>query len=119
MIYKKTTKQAYDPKENRFLPDRYVEGTCPKTECGAEGARGDQCDICGSIDPDELINPVSKISGSPAEFRDTEHFFLKLSSLAEDLIPWLEVNNDWRPHVINWSKSFVTEGLIDRAITRS
>ena len=48
LIYKKTTKQAYDPKENRFLPDRYVEGTCPKTECGAEGARGDQCDICGS-----------------------------------------------------------------------
>ena len=119
LIYKKTTKQAYDPKENRFLPDRYVEGTCPKTECGAEGARGDQCDICGStLDPDELINPVSKISGSPAEFRDTEHFFLKLSSLAEDLIPWLEAKNDWRPHVINWSKSFVTEGLIDRAITR-
>ena len=119
LIYKKTTKQAYDPKENRYLPDRYVEGTCPKTECGAEGARGDQCDICGStLDPDELINPVSKISGSPAEFRDTEHFFLKLSSLAEDLIPWLEAKNDWRPHVINWSKSFVTEGLIARAITR-
>ena len=119
LIYKKTTKQAYDPKENRFLPDRYVEGTCPKDGCKAEGARGDQCDNCGStLDPDELINPVSKISGSPAEFRETEHFFLKLSELEKNLLQWLGSKNNWRPHVINWSKSFVTEGLLDRAITR-
>ena len=119
LIYKKTTKQAYDPKEKRFLPDRYVEGTCPKDGCKAEGARGDQCDNCGStLDPDELINPVSKISGSPAEFRETQHFFLKLSELEKDLLQWLEGKNNWRPHVINWSKSFVTEGLQDRAITR-
>ena len=119
LIYKKTTKQAYDTKENRFLPDRYVEGTCPKDGCKAEGARGDQCDNCGStLDPDELINPVSKISGSPAEFRETEHFFLKLSELEKYLLQWLGGKNNWRPHVINWSKSFVTEGLIDRAITR-
>ena len=70
LIYKKSTQQAYDPKEKRFLPDRYVEGTCPKEGCKSEGARGDQCDNCGStLDPDELINPISKISGSPAEFR--------------------------------------------------
>jgi methionyl-tRNA synthetase len=119
LIYKKTTQQAYDPKENRFLPDRYVEGTCPREGCKATGARGDQCDNCGStLDPDELINPISKISGSPAEFRDTEHFFLKLSKLEKNLLPWLEDKKNWRPHVINWSKSFVTEGLVDRAITR-
>lgn len=119
LIYKKSTQQAYDAKEKRFLPDRYVEGTCPKEDCKSEGARGDQCDNCGStLDPDELINPISKISGSPAEFRETEHFFLKLSELEKDLIPWLENKKNWRPHVINWSKSFVAQGLLDRAITR-
>ena len=119
LIYKKTTEQAYDPKEKRFLPDRYVEGSCPKEDCGATGARGDQCDNCGStLDPVELINPVSKISGTPAEFKKTEHFFLKLSALEKSLSPWLETRKGWRPHVINWSKSFVATGLQDRAITR-
>ncbi len=119
LIYKKTTEQAYDPKEKRFLPDRYVEGSCPKEDCGATGARGDQCDNCGStLDPVELINPVSKISGTPAEFKKTEHFFLKLSALEKSLLPWLETRKGWRPHVINWSKSFVATGLQDRAITR-
>jgi methionyl-tRNA synthetase len=119
LIYKKTTEQAYDPKEKRFLPDRYVEGSCPKEDCGATGARGDQCDNCGStLDPVELINPVSKISGTPAEFKKTEHFFLKLSALEKSLLPWLESRKGWRPHVINWSKSFVKSGLQDRAITR-
>jgi len=116
-IYKAKTLQAYDPSENRFLPDRYVEGKCPK--CDYESARGDQCDSCSStLDPEELIDPKSKISGNKAEFKETEHFFLKLSALGEDLIPWLETKEDWRPHVINWAKSFVKEGLQDRAITR-
>ena len=116
-IYKAKTLQAYDSSENRFLPDRYVEGTCPK--CEYKSARGDQCDSCSStLDPEELINPKSKISGNDAEFKETEHFFLKLSALSEALLPWLETKNDWRPHVINWAKSFVKEGLKDRAITR-
>jgi methionyl-tRNA synthetase len=116
-IYKAKTLQAYDPSENRFLPDRYVEGKCPK--CDYESARGDQCDSCSStLDPEELIDPKSKISGNKAEFKETEHFFLKLSALGEDLVPWLETKEDWRPHVINWAKSFVKEGLQDRAITR-
>ena len=116
-IYKAKTLQAYDPSENRFLPDRYVEGKCPK--CDYESARGDQCDSCSStLDPEELIDPKSKISGNNAEFKETEHFFLKLSALGEDLIPWLETKDGWRPHVINWAKSFVKEGLQDRAITR-
>ena len=116
-IYKKKTLQAYDSSEERFLPDRYVEGTCPK--CDYKSARGDQCDSCSStLDPEELINPKSKISGNEAEFKETEHFFLKLSAVSEELLPWLETKDDWRPHVINWAKSFVKEGLQDRAITR-
>ena len=116
-IYKEKTLQAYDSSEDRFLPDRYVEGTCPK--CSYESARGDQCDSCSStLDPEELINPKSKISGNKAEFKETEHFFLKLSALGEGLLPWLATKQDWRPHVINWAQSFVEEGLQDRAITR-
>jgi len=116
-IYKNKTLQAYDSSEERFLPDRYVEGTCPK--CDYKSARGDQCDSCSStLDPEELINPKSKISGNEAEFKETEHFFLKLSAVSEELLPWLETKDDWRPHVINWAKSFVKEGLQDRAITR-
>ena len=116
-IYKEKTLQAYDSSEDRFLPDRYVEGTCPK--CSYESARGDQCDSCSStLDPEELINPKSKISGNKAEFKETEHFFLKLSALGKDLLPWLKTKEDWRPHVINWAQSFVEEGLQDRAITR-
>ena len=116
-IDKQKTLQAFDPIDNKFLPDRYVEGQCPKCEYGE--ARGDQCDNCSStLDPEELINPVSKLSGNPAEFKETEHFFLKLSLLGEKLSPWLETKENWRPHVINWAKSFVKDGLKDRAITR-
>lgn len=117
LIDKQTTLQAYDKSEDKFLPDRYVEGTCP--HCSYSEARGDQCDSCSkTLDPEELINPVSKISGNTAEFKETEHFFLKLSSLEAKLADWLETREGWRPHVINWAKSFVKEGLLDRAITR-
>ena len=116
-IDKQKSMQAYDASENKFLPDRYVEGTCPY--CDYKEARGDQCDNCSkTLDPEELINPVSKISGNKAEFKETEHFFLKLSSLQNELIEYLDSREGWRPHVINWAKSFVKEGLIDRAITR-
>ena len=117
LIDKQTSLQAYDKSEDKFLPDRYVEGTCP--HCSYSEARGDQCDSCSkTLDPEELINPVSKISGNVAEFKETEHFFLKLSSLEAKLADWLETREGWRPHVINWAKSFVKEGLLDRAITR-
>ena len=117
LIDKQTSLQAYDKSEDKFLPDRYVEGTCP--HCSYSEARGDQCDNCSkTLDPEELINPVSKISGNTAEFKETEHFFLKLSSLEVNLADWLETREGWRPHVINWAKSFVKEGLLDRAITR-
>ena len=116
-IDKQKTLQAFDPVDNKFLPDRYVEGKCPK--CEYREARGDQCDNCSStLDPEELIDPVSKLSGNHAEFKETEHFFLKLSLLGKELSPWLDTKDTWRPHVINWAKSFVKEGLKDRAITR-
>ena len=116
-IDKQKSLQAYDASENKFLPDRYVEGTCPY--CSYNEARGDQCDSCSkTLDPEELINPISKISGNPAEFKETEHFFLKLSMIEDELSNWLETKNGWRPHVINWAKSFVKDGLQDRAITR-
>jgi methionyl-tRNA synthetase len=116
-IDKQKSLQAYDASENKFLPDRYVEGTCPY--CSYAEARGDQCDSCSkTLDPEELINPVSKISGNSAEFKETEHFFLKLSMVQNELSKWLETKKGWRPHVINWAKSFVKDGLQDRAITR-
>ena len=117
LIDKQKSLQAYDASENRFLPDRYVEGVCP--HCEYSEARGDQCDKCSkTLDPEELINPISKLSGNMAEFKETEHFFLKLTSLEEELANWLDKQEGWRPHVINWAKSFVKDGLQDRAITR-
>ena len=117
LIDKQKSLQAYDASEDRFLPDRYVEGVCP--HCEYKEARGDQCDNCSkTLDPEELINPISKLSGNKAEFKETEHFFLKLTALENELGKWLEQQEGWRPHVINWAKSFVKDGLQDRAITR-
>jgi methionyl-tRNA synthetase len=116
-IYKGTTAQFYDPQAKRFLPDRYVEGTCP--HCAYEKARGDQCDHCGrTLDPDQLINPRSKLTGATPESRDTDHFFFKLSAFQEPLLEWLRSREGWRKHVLNFSIGFVEEGLHDRAITR-
>ena len=113
----RTTLQPFDPVAERFLPDRYVEGTCPR--CGSEGARGDQCDACGAtLDPIDLVEPRSKLTGATPEQRETEHFFLLLPKLADRLLAWLESREGWRPHVINWALGFVRDGLQDRAITR-
>ena len=113
----RTTDQFFDPQAGRFLPDRYVEGTCPA--CGYDGARGDQCEQCGkTLDPVDLIEPRSKLTGATPEPRQTEHYFLLLPRLQEDLLAWLESREGWRSHVINWAKGFVKEGLIETAITR-
>ena len=117
LIDTKVTEQFYDPEAGRFLPDRYVEGTCPN--CGYENARGDQCDNCSkTLDPTDLIDPRSKFSGATPEPRETEHYFILLPKLADELLTWLEGREGWRNHVINWALGFVREGLIDRAITR-
>ena len=98
-MVEQTTKGAISPSTGRTLPDRYIEGTCPI--CGAEGARGDQCDTCGNqLDPTELINPRSKINGEVPEFVETQHFFLDLPALADALREWLddrEASGTWRP----------------------
>jgi methionyl-tRNA synthetase len=116
-LEKHTSTQFFDEESNRFLPDRYVEGTCP--HCGYGEARGDQCDNCGrTLDVTDLIEPRSKLSGSTPVPRETEHFFLMLSKLQEPLKEWLEGRDGWRKHVKNWALGMIEEGLPDRAITR-
>ncbi len=116
-IYRATQTLLYDPKAERFLPDRYVEGTCPK--CGDANARGDQCDNCGStLDALELINPRSRLSNATPEPRASEHFFLKLSAFNKRLTEWVSQQTHWRPAVKNFTLGLLREGLHDRAITR-
>jgi len=103
--------------EQRFLSDRFVEGVCP--HCGFDGAGGDQCDNCGNtIDPAELGNIRCKEDGSTPEFRDTIHFFLRLSAFQDRLTEWISGKDDWRPNVRNFSMGILKQGLKDRAITR-
>ncbi len=119
-IYPGTMKVAYSPDFDRFLPDRYVRGTCPV--CAFEDARGDQCDNCGSIlDPVDLRDPVYVRDGKrhPIEVRDTEHLFLKLSAFEGRLREWVEPKTHWRLNVRNFTRGFLKEGLKDRAITRN
>jgi methionyl-tRNA synthetase len=119
-IYKDGSRQLFDPKANKFLPDRYIEGACPF--CGFTEARGDQCDNCGkTYDATELENPASKMTGSrDLEVRETEHFYLDLGKLNEPLITWLHEDKDnWRKHVLNFSRGDVDKReLRGRAITR-
>lgn len=115
-IYKGTQMVAISPSTGRTLPDRYIEGTCPI--CGADGARGDQCDNCGNeLDPIDLKNPVSKINGETPIFQETEHFFLDLPALAEANLAWLKSREGWRTNVINFSIGLFNE-VKPRAITR-
>ena len=118
-LYQEVQEQMYSETEGRFLPDRYVTGTCPV--CGNEDARGDQCERCNTLlDPRELLNPRSKVDGSIPVVRETEHFFLDLPNLAAaGLSEWLDTGKDhWRPNVINFTRGYVGEGLRGRPITR-
>ena len=115
-MVKETTMGAISPSTGRTLPDRYSEGTCPI--CGADGARGDQCDNCGNqLDPADLINPVSKINGETPQFVETEHFLLDLPALADALSGWLKERQDWRPNVLKFSLNLL-EDIRPRAMTR-
>jgi methionyl-tRNA synthetase len=118
-LYAETQQLLYSEMERRFLPDRYVEGTC--YHCGYENARGDQCDNCGNlIDATLLINPRSK--NHPEDklvVRETEHYFLDLSKFTPSLIKYLDFHEPhWRPNVVRFSRNFVNEGLRGRPITR-
>lgn len=113
------SKQWYSPAQQRFLPDRYVEGTC--YFCGNPEARSDQCDQCGrALESEKLISPRSKVDGSTPELRETEHYYLDLSSLEAQIQAFLEDRRDyWRPNVLNQSLGKIkSEGLKPTSITR-
>ena len=116
-IYTGNMLLAYCAQCDRYLPDRYVEGTCP--HCGNLRARGDQCDACGrTLDPQELVDPRCSICGATPEFRESEHFFLKLSTFEKPLLEWVEKQDHWRNNVKNFTRQFLRDGLKDRAISR-
>jgi methionyl-tRNA synthetase len=115
-ILEKPTLSAISPSTGRTLPDRYVEGTCPI--CGYDGARGDQCDNCGNqLDPEQLINPRSRINGETPKFVESHHFFLDLPAFSDALGSWLQSRTDWRPNVLKFSMNLAAE-LKPRAISR-
>lgn len=115
-MIEQTTRGAISPSTGRTLPDRYIEGTCPI--CGYDGARGDQCDSCGNqLDPVDLKNPVSRINGETPQFVETEHFFLDLPAVSEQLSEWLGARSGWRPNVLNFSKNLLAD-VRPRAMTR-
>ncbi|MCD5400747.1 MAG: methionine--tRNA ligase, partial [Dehalococcoidia bacterium] len=116
-IYKDTMSQPYCEDHQRFLADRYVEGICP--HCDSEGARGDQCDACGNtLDPKDLINIRHRDCTYTPVFKDTEHFFLRLSVFEKQLLDWTRKQDHWKPNVKNFTVGFLEGGLKDRAITR-
>jgi len=116
-IYKSIVSQPYCPQCRRYLPDRYIEGTCPF--CGSTNARGDQCDDCGKpINPEEMADPRCRLCGATPQFQDSEHFFFKLSDFQRQLDDWVCQQGHWRPNVFNLTQRYLKEGLRDRAITR-
>jgi methionyl-tRNA synthetase len=120
LIEEVSEKQVYSVADGRFLPDRYIEGTCPN--CGYERARGDQCEECTKqLDPTDLINPRSAISGSTdLEVRETKHLFLRQSLMRDKLNAWIESKKDWPVLTTSIAKKWLNdgEGLRDRGITR-
>jgi methionyl-tRNA synthetase len=116
-IYKATMLLLFCPNDQRFLPDRYVEGTCPN--CAYEQARGDECENCGrTFDAADLIDPRCKLCGATPEPRETEHYFLRLSAYSDRLRDWVSSQEHWRRNVVNFTLGIINEGLRDRAITR-
>ena len=113
----KTTEQFYSPGQRRFLADRYITGTCPK--CGSGGARGDQCEKCGSsLDPTELVDPSNAQDGSPLELRETTHWFLPLGAWQKRLETMIDAHPEWKDNVRQYCRGWFKDGLEDRAVTR-
>jgi len=115
----KEDEQFYDEKEQQYLADRYIVGTCPK--CNYENAYGDQCEQCGtSLSPKELINPQSALSGNEPVLKKTKHWYLPLDKYQEEwLEEWIDSHkNDWKPNVYGQCKSWLSQGLKPRAVTR-
>lgn len=120
MLIEKKSNQFYDEKAKMFLPDRYVEGTCPK--CGNEQARSDECENCGSLyDPSELINPKSKVSGETPILKETTHYYFPLGKYQPALEKYVDEMNSkygWKDNVLQYCRGWFKDGLKDRAITR-
>ncbi len=115
----KETEQYFDESAQTFLADRYIKGTCPS--CGYDSAYGDQCEKCGkSLSPEELIHPVSTLSGNAPIKKTTKHWYLPLNRHEDFLRNWIleEHGNDWRPSVVGQCKSWIDGGLQPRAVTR-
>jgi methionyl-tRNA synthetase len=111
------TEQYFDEKANQFLADRYIVGTCPK--CGNENAYGDQCEKCGStLSPTDLINPHSTLSGEKPVLRSTKNWFLPLDKMQPQIEAYIESHKDWKTNVYGQCKSWLTQGLQPRAMTR-
>lgn len=116
-LIQKTAQQFYSPSQNRFLADRYIEGTCPK--CESDGARGDQCEACGSsLDPTDLIDPHDALKGEPLELRETTHWYLPLGDWQSKLEVFVDSHPEWKDNVLQYCRSWFKDGLGDRAVTR-
>jgi methionyl-tRNA synthetase len=117
-IEERIVQQMYSPSEDRFLPDRYISGTCPR--CGFPRARGDQCESCGALlDPTDLVDPASTVTGAKdLEVRSTTHLFLKQSGFETQLRDWIASKTDWPTLTTSIAKKWLDEGLRDRSITR-
>lgn len=120
LLTERKTLQFYDSKTKMFLPDRYVEGTCPR--CGFEESRSDECEKCGSLyEPIELLNPKSKISGNTPELKETSHWYFRLGDYQEFLEKYIDEMNakyGWKDNVLQYCKGWFRDGLKDRAVTR-
>ena len=113
----KSEELFYDESTQMFLPDRYVKGECPY--CGYGEAYGDQCEKCGnSLNPTELINPVSALSGETPVRKETQHWYMPLGEMQDKLESWIKTREHWKPNVMGQIKSWLQEGLNDRAATR-
>lgn len=120
LLVEKKSLQFYDEKVKMFLPDRYVEGTCPR--CGNEEARSDECEKCGSLyDPSELKNPKSKITGETPILKETSHYFFPLGKYQkrlEEYIAEMSEKYGWKENVLQYCRGWFNDGLKDRAVTR-
>lgn len=116
-IYELEVERPFCPSCDRFLPDRYVHGTCP--ECETPDQRGDQCEACGKqLESGELLDMSCAICGGSPVMRKTRHWYLKLSAFSERLSEYVEGNTHWPSNARNFAKGWIKEGLRDRAITR-
>ncbi|MBT8386851.1 MAG: methionine--tRNA ligase [Ignavibacteria bacterium] len=120
LLKEKKTLQFYDEKNDMFLPDRYVEGTCPN--CSSEEARSDECENCGKLyEPSELKNPKSKISGETPILKETSHYYFPLGEFQPELEKYIEEMNEkygWKENVLQYCRGWFKDGLKDRAVTR-